>query len=368
MYSLPIKSIAGIPVIVNIVPKGNFRVRPAYSMSKPKSIAIHNTGNADKGADAEVHNRLLHNQAKLGNQARYASYHFVVDEHSIYQNIPLDESAWHTGDGSGVNSGNRTAIGIEICENVDGDYAKAEANAVHLVAYLLKSFKLSINEVKPHQAYSGKYCPHIILSRKGGFQTFKNEVMGYQAGNTVKLQDKGNSVSPNASNVDRVDDSVIGKRVESIYKGKEGLNFYSKASFDAKYKVGVIGYGMGFPSIVEKLKIGGAYMYKVKNSKGVVYYVTASPTYVKVEGEAKKVSKPVSKPAKTSGIPVKGKVVVDGVKNYTYVYEKPNGKAKQVEKAHKNAVYSISGSVPDWYEVIVDGKRGYIRSKYCSKK
>ena len=368
MISLPQKTINGVPVIVNIVPKGNYKVRPALAMPKPKSIAIHNTGNKSKGADAKAHNKLLHNNVEKGDASPWASYQFVVDENSIYQNIPLNESAWHTGDGSGANSGNRTAIGIEICEHADQkSYAKAEANAVHLVVALMKAFGLGISAVKPHQAYSGKYCPHIILSRAGGFATFTNAVNRAKAGNDIVVKDDGSHVSPNTPSNDRVDDSYEGKRVESIYKGSEGLNFYSKASFDKKYKVGTIGYGIGFPTIVKKVKVDSAYMYEVKNSKGASFYVTASPTYVKVEGEAKVVAKPKPKPTpKPTGIKSVGTIVVDGVKNFTYIYAKPDGK-KSVGKANKNAKFPIAGSVPDWYEVIHNGERAYIKAKYCSR-
>ncbi|MEM5592707.1 hypothetical protein AAHH67_15055 [Niallia circulans] len=79
-----------------------------------------------------------------------------------------------------------------------------------------------------------------------------------------------------------------GKRLECIYAGSDGVNFYSKASWDKKYKVGVVTKGLGFPTIVDKIKVDGSDMYKVKNSKGATYYITASSKYVKVEGETKK--------------------------------------------------------------------------------
>lgn len=372
MQSLPVKEINGIPVIVNIVPKGNFKVRPAYAMPTPKSIAIHNTGNKSKGADAEAHNRLLHNNVAKGDDSPYASYHYVVDENSIYQNIPLNESAWHTGDGSGANSGNRTAIGIEICEHADQkSYAKAEQNAVYLVVQLMKTFGLPISVVKPHQAYSGKYCPHIILSRKGGFSTFTTAVQKAKGGQVVVVKDDGKAVSPNKPTDNRKDDSYAGKRVESIYGGKEGLNFYSRASWDKKYKVGVLQKGYGFPTIVKKVKVGDSYMYEVKNSKGATYYVTASSEYVKVEGEAKAVSKPKPKAKETSksssnGIPVLGRIVVDGVKNFTYIYSDTKA-SKSVGQAKKNDKFDIAGSTKEFYEVIHKGKRAYIRAKYCSR-
>jgi N-acetylmuramoyl-L-alanine amidase len=77
--------------------------------------------------------------------------------------------------------------------------------------------------------------------------------------------------------------SYVGKRAESIYRGKEGLDFYSKATFNDKYKAGVLHYQYGFPKIVRKLKVEGAYMFEVKNSKGYTYYITAAPKYIKVE-------------------------------------------------------------------------------------
>ena len=176
MNVLGIKKIGEATVIVDIVKKGNFEIRPEYSM-KPIEIAIHNTGNNGRGANAKAHNIYIHNMANLTpKDTRYASWHLSVDDKYIYQHIPFNESAWHTGDGSGLKSGNRNAIGIEICENPDMDYAKAEENAVALSAYLMDIFNIGINKVKPHQAYSGKYCPRVILKRDGSFSKFSNRI------------------------------------------------------------------------------------------------------------------------------------------------------------------------------------------------
>ena len=41
--------------------------------------------------------------------------------------------------------------------------------------------------------------------------------------------------------------SYVGKRAESIYKGSEGLDFYSKPTFNDKYRAGVLQYQYGFP-------------------------------------------------------------------------------------------------------------------------
>lgn len=74
-----------------------------------------------------------------------------------------------------------------------------------------------------------------------------------------------------------VSNSYAGKKLLS--KVKE-LNFYSKPSWDAKDRAGTVGKDIGFPTIVKKVKVGTAYQYEVKNSKGVTFYITASDVYV----------------------------------------------------------------------------------------
>src|SRR5699024_3932483 len=72
-----------------------------------------------------------------------------------------------------------------------------------------------------------------------------------------------------------------GKRVESIHNGN--LRFYSRPSWSDSALAGTMPKGYGFPTIVSKVKVGKSYQYKVKNSKGKIYYVTANSKYVKVK-------------------------------------------------------------------------------------
>jgi len=163
-------------VIVDIIQKGNPEIRPATAM-KPKKITTHNTGNASKGANAKAHNTYIHNLASFQpKDTTHVSWHISVDDNFIYQHIPFDEIAWHCGDGSGINSGNRTSIGIEICENSDMNYKQAEENAIALTVLLMNEFKLTSNDVVPHQHWSGKYCPRVILKRDGSFTSYRSRV------------------------------------------------------------------------------------------------------------------------------------------------------------------------------------------------
>lgn len=142
--------------------------RTGYAM-KPKYVTIHNTGSTGKGANA-----LAHANGQLNDSRTLISWHFTVDNTQIYQSMPMDEVGYHAGDG--LNSGNGSTIGIEICENVDGDYAVAEKNAAYLTAQILYESNLPADAVRMHRDWSGKNCPHnIIEGTKGtmGWTTFK---------------------------------------------------------------------------------------------------------------------------------------------------------------------------------------------------
>lgn len=170
-------------VIVDIIPKGNPEIRPGKKMV-PKYITEHDTGNNGRGADAEAHNKYIHNQAKLPTKdTSHVGWHVTVDENYIYQHIPFDETAWHCGDGA-KGPGNSSSIGIEICMHRDQkNRNQAEENAIALTAYLLKEFKLKPTNVHPHQHWSGKFCPQVILRRDGTFGKFRARIdAAYQLG------------------------------------------------------------------------------------------------------------------------------------------------------------------------------------------
>ncbi|HAA3016899.1 TPA_asm: N-acetylmuramoyl-L-alanine amidase [Listeria monocytogenes] len=77
----------------------------------------------------------------------------------------------------------------------------------------------------------------------------------------------------------------------NTYKNKKlvskaaNLRFYSKPSWADKDVAGTVNKGIGFPTIVEKIKVGTAYQYKVKISKGATFYITASDKYVELKNK-----------------------------------------------------------------------------------
>src|SRR5262249_20012379 len=71
---------------------------------------------------------------------RQVSWHFTVDDTSIYQSLPTNEIGWHAHN----SKGNATTIGVEICMNSDLDVKAAYARAALLVAVLAFQNKINV--------------------------------------------------------------------------------------------------------------------------------------------------------------------------------------------------------------------------------
>lgn len=148
-----------------LISKDKYGVKCPYTM-KPKGICIHNTAN-----DASAKNEV----AYMCSNNNEVSYHIAIDDVEAIQVIPFDRNAWHAGDG-GSGKGNRNYIAVEICYSKSGGekFTKAEQRAAKEVAMLLKQFGWTIANVKKHQDFSNKYCPHRTLDL--GWQRFLNMI------------------------------------------------------------------------------------------------------------------------------------------------------------------------------------------------
>lgn len=149
-----------VKIIQDYISKSNGN-RPGNYM-KPLYITVHNTANTAKGANAASH------AAFVKRSSTAVSWHFTVDENCIYQHLPLNENGWHAGDGRGT--GNMKSIGIEICENADGNFEKAVENAQWLIRQLMTEQGIPLANVVPHKRWSGKNCPRKLLNRWDSFK------------------------------------------------------------------------------------------------------------------------------------------------------------------------------------------------------
>ncbi|KEP28425.1 N-acetylmuramoyl-L-alanine amidase [Bacillus safensis] len=149
-----------VKIIQALIPKQH-RNRPGNTM-KPLYITVHNTSNSAKGANAASH------AAFVARSSTGVSWHYTVDDQVIYQHLPLNENGWHAGDGRGT--GNMKSIGIEICENADGNFEQAVENAQWLIRKLIEDLGIPLSNVVPHKHWSGKECPRKLLGRWDQFK------------------------------------------------------------------------------------------------------------------------------------------------------------------------------------------------------
>ena len=125
--------------------------------NKPEFIVIHDTGNYNIGANAEMHYQYFNSGDKQ------SSAHFFIDDKQILQLVEIKDKSWHCGDGNnahGINNGN--SISVEICINNEGNYLATINNTLELVSYLMKTYNISIDKVVRHFNASGKNCPQTM--------------------------------------------------------------------------------------------------------------------------------------------------------------------------------------------------------------
>ncbi|GAA0199477.1 peptidoglycan DD-metalloendopeptidase family protein [Glutamicibacter creatinolyticus] len=114
-------------------------------------ITCHETANERVGADAQAHADLQSNGG-----ARQASWHVQVDGKQAIRSYPDTAQCWHAG----KDEGNRNSLAVEICVNADGDYDAAFKLAAEVVRDWRIKHKLGRSDVKQHNYWTGKDCPH----------------------------------------------------------------------------------------------------------------------------------------------------------------------------------------------------------------
>ena len=199
-------------IVKNLVSQSKYSVKCPYSMT-PEFIVVHNTAN-DASAANEVKYMISNN-----NQV---SFHFAVDDKEVVQGLPLDRNAWACGDGAN-GKGNREGIQIEICYSKNGGirFENAEKNAAKFIAQLLKERGWGVDNVKKHQDFSNKYCPHRTLDK--GWASFVNMVKDY-------LNELNKPVQSTQSSSISVGDKVKVKTTATHYATGQSMASFVKGS------------------------------------------------------------------------------------------------------------------------------------------
>ena len=162
---------AELKITQDIIPPGKCG-RPLHRPMRLTFITIHSTDNRSRSADALNH-ALAMNKGLRGrhNRTGFLTWHFTVDDHSIYQTLPTNETGEHA-DYEG--QGNRSSIGIEMCVNRGNNLDSTVDRTAQLTARLMRQYDIPLNHVVPHMhwrmiRYSDgrdlgfKKCPRILL-------------------------------------------------------------------------------------------------------------------------------------------------------------------------------------------------------------
>lgn len=189
--------------------------RPGTKIN-PTYVTVHETANISTGANAEMHARYIKGQDARNRQV---SWHITVDDAQAIQHLPFNEKGWHAGNGNGVS------IGVELCVNADGDFAKTRANAVQIIRDLQKKYNIPDSRVVSHKFWTGKNCPTNLLKV---WSSFKAELSGAKVSKPKQTQTGSTQVKSISAMADEV---IAGKHGSGHENRRKSLGI-SKSEYE----------------------------------------------------------------------------------------------------------------------------------------
>ena len=155
----------------DIIPPGNAGVPCIGRCGRHLSLFIRQT--IRLVAANALNHALAMNKGLRGrhNRTGFLTWHFTVDDHSIYQTLPTNETGEHA-DYEGP--GNRSSIGIEMCVNRGNNIDITIDRTAQLTARLMRQYNIPVDHVVPHMHWrmiryddgrdlGFKQCPRILL-------------------------------------------------------------------------------------------------------------------------------------------------------------------------------------------------------------
>ena len=143
--------------------------RPGEELTEVNSIFVHYTANRNTSA---AQNRSYFESLKDTHE-RSASAHFIIGyDGEIIQCIPFEEIAY------AVKTRNYDSISIECCyKSADGSFTKETYDSlIHLLAYLVKKYGLSTDDILRHYDCGGKKCPLYYVEYEDDWEQLKRDV------------------------------------------------------------------------------------------------------------------------------------------------------------------------------------------------
>lgn len=206
----------------------------------------------------------------LANTVRNCNRHKV----SLDIHIHLNSAANKDASGTEVHYYNQKAIAARVSKEVASALGIRDRGAKENKGlYVLRNTK--------SDAILIEVC---FASNRGDANALEKNLA--QVGKAIAEAVTGKTITPTPSkpkpSPSPSGDNYTNKRLVSKVNS---LRFYSKPSWSDKDVVGTCNKGIGFPTVVKKVKVSDAYQYQVKNSKGAVFYITASSKYVELKNK-----------------------------------------------------------------------------------
>lgn len=339
--------------------KKGHRNRPGYII-KPKGLLFHTTNNWSDSAGDEMH------ASYMNTTTRVVSWHDTVDKDSCTLHIPHNENAWHAGDG-GTGYYNRNWLGMEIaCNSVKQGQPLDKAtydNAVKRARQICDEQGFGWDQLQPHSIVKGKNCPHHTLFDP---DTFKRDVFNTDkktpvVPTTVYTVKKGDTLGEIAKN--------HGATVAQLVK-LNGISDPNKISIGQKIQLGTVEHvvkkGETLSGIASIYKVSTDFLVRLNGLKNPDLITVGQKIKLAGKAPAGKPNTPAVPPQqKVSGIPVRGTIKIVGVKNAAYIIDRPRvSGSKNLATISVGKKIAIAGSVPGWWEVIYQGRRGYVNEKF----
>lgn len=193
--------------------------------------------------------------------------------------------AWHLN-----AADDKTATGVEVCYKTAAQKATAQAIAKAISDVTGLKLRRDGGAYQRDDLGFLNYTKSPAILIELGFITNKNDI----ALLTSKRKEivaaivkelvgtAPNEPKPTAPKPTTPANPFAGKRLASKVNG---LRFYAKPSWADKDVVGTVNKGVGFPTVLAKVNVAGSPQYKVQNSKGATFYITASDKYVELKNK-----------------------------------------------------------------------------------
>lgn len=146
--------------------------RPGTSLEEVNGIVIHYTANP--GTTAKQNRDYFEGLSLSGETS--ASSHFVIGiDGEIVQCIPCNEIAYAS------NDRNADTIAIECCiPDETGRFTEATYDTLlHLAAWLMGRYDLTIEDVIRHYDVTGKDCPKYYVEHPSAWEQMKADISDY---------------------------------------------------------------------------------------------------------------------------------------------------------------------------------------------